>query len=99
MATTDTAIPFYIERITLLAGIATPIIAPITCQSCTIGNATGGNLLVSTDDQFVDHYRTIADNFEWVIWMPRQDSGQFRQGKVAFYLQSAGGGVAVLSWA
>lgn len=98
MASTLLAVPFIIERKALLAATQTEVIAPRTCQSCTVSNATTGDLRIITDEAGVG-YRVVASNFEWVIWLPRVDSPMFRRGQLAFWLQADDAGDAVLTWA
>ena len=94
------AIPFTVQRLALVGGVQTEVIAPFTCQSCTIGNATGDDVRLCTDIAgMATDYLIINHNFERVIWLPRVDSGQFRRGEIGFWLQAVMSGDVVLMWA
>lgn len=95
---TTFSIPFQIERLTLQAGQQTEIIPPVTCQSVTIGNATGGDLRVITDEAGAN-YLIVVDGFERVIWLPTPTSGLFHRAQVGFWLQAAMTGTVILTWA
>jgi hypothetical protein len=92
------SVPFEIQRVALLAATQTPILPPRTCQSCTIGNATTGDLRVITDEAGAQ-YLIVASGFERVIWFPQPTSGQFRKDMVGFWLQAADAGTVILTWA
>ena len=92
------SVPFLIQRVALLAAQQTEILAPRTCQSCTIGNATTGDLRVITDEAGVG-YLIVQSNFERIIWLPRVDSPQFRKDAIAFWLQADDAGEVILTWA
>lgn len=92
------AIPFVIQRVSLVGGVQTEVIAPFTCQSCTVGNATDDDVRLITDLAGTG-YLIIQSNFERVIWLPRVDSGQFRRGEIGFWLQAVNSGEVILTWA
>ncbi len=92
------SVPFLIQRVTLQAAILTEVIAPLTCQSLTIGNATTGDLRLATDASGAD-YLVIASGFERVIWLPQPTSGQFHRQQIACWLQADDAGTVVLTWA
>ena len=93
------AVPFKIERVSLTSMVILPVIAPWTCQSVTIGNATTGDVRVADGEVLTDNYLTIASGFERVIWLPRPDSGQFQRNGIGFYLEADDSGTVVLVWA
>lgn len=92
------SVPFLIERKTLLAATLTPVIAPMTCQSLTIGNATTGDLRVASD-ALGTQYLIVASGFERILWLPRPDSGMFRRGMIGLWLQVDDAGTVILTWA
>ena len=95
---TQEMVPFEIARTALLAGIQTAVLAPRTCQSVTIGNATTGDVRVISDTAGTQ-YLTIASGFERILWLPQPVSGQFRKGMIVFWLQAVNDGTVVLTWA
>lgn len=95
---TPAAVPFKVQRPVLLALTLTEVVAPFTCQSVTVGNATAGDLQIHTD-QGGSNYLVVAAGFERVIWLPQPTSGQFRKDGVAFWLLAAQAGTVVLTWA
>jgi len=93
------SVPFEIQRVTLGAGAPqTPVLPPMTCQSCTVGNATAGDLRIITDVGGAG-YLLVASGFERVIWLPQVQSGLFRKDMIAFWLQADQAGTVILTWA
>lgn len=92
------SVPFQIVRQALTAPDVTPVIAPMTCQSLTISNETGGTLSISSDDAG-SNYVLLANGHERVFWLPTPSSGLFRQGEIACYLSAAMSGSVALVWA
>lgn len=83
-------------RTTLSAGVLTPIVPPASFTKVMVGNATGGDVTLYTNDD-LSEYRVITTGFEREL-RAVQTHG-FRGGEIAFWLQSAGGGLVICEWA
>jgi hypothetical protein len=91
--------PFQIQRLTLLAGIQTPITPPLTCSSVTISNRTLGDVRIITDPAGVN-YGILSSCFEEQINLSQAGSATslFHDNQVNFYLQADVQGDVVLTW-
>jgi hypothetical protein len=88
----------WIDRVTLAAGVKTPVYVPRLSQAAAIGNGTGDDLKVYSHDGEVDdasHYVVIAAGFERPIQTLKS---AFQERQIAFWLQSAPGGLVVILW-
>ena len=92
------AVPFQIKRILLLTGVQTEVLAPMTCQSVTIGNATTGDVRVISEADG-SQYLTIASGFERIIWSPQPVGSMFQRDQIALWLQAVDTGTVILTWA
>lgn len=89
---------FWIDRITLAAGVKTPVYAPRISQACNVGNATADDVKVyshhgETDDS--SHYLVIATTFERQL---SAGKNVYRRDEPAFWLESTPGGLVILIW-
>lgn len=93
------ACPYRIQRMTLLAGVQTPVTPPITCSSVTIANRTTGDLRIITDQVGAD-YGIVSSCFEEQINLSQSGSATslFHTEQVNFYLQADIAGDVVLTW-
>lgn len=91
-------VPFQIERVAVLANTQKAIIAPLTCQSVTVLNATTGDVRVEAVADG-SQYLVIASGFERVFWLPQPVSGQFRKDHINFWLRPDASGTVILVWA
>lgn len=90
---------FWIDRITLAAGVKTPIFAPRICRGVSIGNGTLEDLRVYSHDGEADddaHYLVVATGYERPIGIGTD--AFIRDGQPACWLRSAAGGLVVLIW-
>lgn len=85
---------FAVQRIALIAGALTPVYPPRTAADVTIGNATSGDLQVFTAEDG-ESYLVVEAGFERPITVARQ---LFTEREIAFWLQAAVDGTAVLIW-
>lgn len=86
---------FRVQRVTLVAGVFTPVHAPVNASNVSIGNATDDDLEVHTcDDE--SEWRIVAAGWEYGIGNTR--GWFYQQQQVAFWLKSAPGGTAVVTW-
>jgi hypothetical protein len=88
----------WIDRLTLGAGVRTPVVPPRVCQAVSIGNATGADLKVYSHSGEADdasHYLVIVDGFERPISVLKH---LFQRGDAGLWLESTPGGLVVLIW-
>lgn len=84
-----------IARVTLAAGVLTPIRPLIQARNVFIGNVSAGDLAIHTSDD-ESEYLILAQGYEREIELA---GAVFRPGdKPAFWFKSAGGGVVYLEW-
>lgn len=87
---------FSTQRVSLLAGVSTPVKPPISARAVEIGNASGDDLKV---------YSALGDESSFFVvsagYAKHVDLFQHRfdSYQVAFYLKGAVDGTAVLVWA
>lgn len=89
------AAQFRITRLTLVAGVKTPVSPPIVAQNVTIGNGTAGDLQVHTTNDSDLEYLVITSQYERTIQLNRS---RFSFEAVAFWLNSVAGGTVVIQW-
>lgn len=83
-------------RVTLAAGVVTPISPPASFTRVMLGNGSGGDVLLYTNDD-LSEYRTLTTGFEREL-RAVQTHG-FRSGEPAFWLYSVAGGLVICEWA
>lgn len=88
----------WIERVTLDPGVRTPVLPPRVSTGVSIGNGSSGDVKVyshldSLDDTL--HYLVVPMGYERPITVPRN---AFHKEQIAFWMESAGGGLVVLIW-
>jgi len=86
---------FRIQRLTLGAGVFTPIKPPAVFAAVAIGNGTADDLQVHTNEDQTE-YLNIAPDFERSV--PVTTLGAFSNPDTAFWLKSPVGGTVVLLW-
>jgi len=91
--------PFRIQRLTLQAGIQTPITPPITCSSVTVANRTLGDLRVETDPTGIN-YGIITSCFEDRFDLSQSGSATalYHDSAVVFFLRADQTGEVILTW-
>ena len=93
------ACPFVLDRIDLTADVITPIVAPRTLSSVTVGNPTAGDLKVGTDVGMVG-YTTIPAGFERQFNCSQSGSAAalFQKGTIAFWVSCTVSDTIVVQW-
>lgn len=91
------AVPFQIQRLTLQAGVLTPVTAPRSTPSVNVGNATAGNIEIHTSETGTD-FVILASNFERLITLSQPAYGIFRKDVIVFWLKAVNTGTVVLIW-
>lgn len=88
-----------IQRVTLVAATPYEVTPPKNCSSLSIGNETGGDLLIASDPTLTQ-YGTLGDGNLMEIDLAQSGPGvsSFIRGQVNLYLQSSGGGAVALYW-
>lgn len=86
---------FRIQRLTLGAGVFTPIRPPAVFASVSVGNGTADDLQVHTNEDQTE-FLNIAPDFERAV--PVNTLGAFAFPEIAFWLKSPVGGTVVLVW-
>lgn len=86
---------FKTQRVSLLAGVSTPVRPPISARQVEIGNASGDDVKVYSENGDEATYFVVSAGYakQVDLFQHRYDSYQ-----VAFYLKSAIDGVVVLVW-
>jgi hypothetical protein len=87
-----------IQRVTVPAGGSpTGITPPAPFTQCYVGNLTGTDLYIYTNDDVAQNeYRLLSANAERPL-RALQTRG-FRHTETAFWLYSVGGGTVILEW-
>jgi hypothetical protein len=85
---------FRIARVSLSAGVLTPITPPQAFTAVSIGNATATDLEVHTQSDGSE-YLVVVSGYERALPVVRT---QFDSYEIAFWLKSTGGGTAVIIW-
>lgn len=87
---------FRTQRVTLAAGVSTPVIPPVAARTVEIGNASPDDLKVYSASGDEGTFFVITAGYAKGI-----DLNQFRfdPNLVAFHLKAVQDGVAVLVWA
>lgn len=85
---------FRITRVSLVAGVLTPITPPAVFTAISIGNGTATDLEVHTQSDGTE-YLVVSAGYERTILIAKR---QFDSYEIGFWLKSSGGGTAVLIW-
>ena len=83
------------QRVTLIAGVVTPIYPPHTAKSAIVGNATGQDIELHSDDEDLTQYLVIPAGYERPIPVERY---LFMREQIAFWLRATVSGPVVLQW-
>ena len=93
----DMASALAIRRLTLVAGVLTPCVAPVTVRGLTVGNGSAGDVLIyTTNDVTTDHYLIVQAGYERPLELTHD--AMWRAGDTACWLYSASGGLVILFW-
>jgi len=84
-----------IVRLTLQAGVLTPVAPPNPMEKCMVANGTGGDLEIHTNEDLTE-YRVLTSGFERLVEAHKLQG--FLNDNTAFWLRSAGGGLVILEW-
>lgn len=86
-----------IQRVTLAAGVLTPITPPAPFTHCMVGNITGSDLSIYTcDDVAQNEFRVVTTGFERELRAYHR--GFYQNLGAAFWLLSTPGGTVILEW-
>jgi hypothetical protein len=85
---------FRIQRVTLVAGVLTPIYPTVASCSVAIGNGTGADLELHTNTDESEK-SILAASYERPVTL---HTHRFAPAEIAFWLKSAAGGTVVILW-
>lgn len=86
---------FWIDRLTLQAGVSLTVLPPRDAGDVTIGNATTGDLKVYTQPDDDAHYLVIATGYERLLSIRPL---AFPANTPVFWLKAVQSGDVVLIW-
>ena len=84
-----------VRRVTLLAGVTTPVYPPRECHDVTVGNATVGDLTIYSTPDDASRGLIVAAGYERNLTVRAH---YFRSTEIAFWLNAVSAGDVVLTW-